>query len=156
MNTKLSELQYTQQKNKIFKGLFNVVIKLNKQIKIINTPLIISDDDNIFYIYFLTYDLYKEFDVCEVRLLYRDSYSNIHIIDPPVIDINKYYERVINKLINTASDLPQVCDICYETNKINFGCNICSSSVCCTCYMKNYINNIENNKKYKCVICRYE
>ena len=51
-NTKLSELQYTEQKNKIFKGLLNVVKKLNKQIKIINTPIIISDNDNIFY-YFL-------------------------------------------------------------------------------------------------------
>ena len=119
-------------------------------------PIIISNDDNIFYICFLPYDMYKIYNVCEVRLSYKDSYNNIYIIDPNIKDINKYYELVINKLINTANDLPQVCDICYELTQINFSCNICSSSVCSECYKNIYRVSLENGKKIKCSLCRYE
>ena len=155
-NSKLSESEYIKQKNKIYIGLLNVVTKLKKKIKIIDYPIIISDDDNLFYIYFMPYNLYKKLDVCEVRLSYKDSYNNLHITDPNVTDLNKYYERVIKNIIDTANDIPKTCDICYKTMKDNFGCNICSFRICCKCYKKIYKVSIDNNKKIKCSICRYK
>jgi len=151
----------------------NILEKLKsyipKNYKIHNIPIKTCDTDNKFINWIkISKSKKHEIFICNIDKL---DISNLNIrnkkythciilnghslcININNIDLNLNINIMFNKFINQNGDM--MCKLCYNNNHSKT-CNICFEPICCDCFVKYSINNINyylTNRNIKCPYCR--
>ena len=151
----MTEKIYKKRKNEIMNEILKVAKDLNKKVFIHNNILkmmhITIKDKSCqkIHIHIKSYKQYLlNINEHNIVISYMDNIFQYWLFC--VINVKK----VINNLIKEYNNSFVECNICLEKKILSFSCQTCIFECCSQCKKKLMKNCIDEDKIYKCPLCR--